>query len=271
RAEPGKQLAFARAQGEYLCFLDADNEIASTDWLQRAVDALDAHPDALGFESYYIKAPGDAPLNRFITGLLQVSSDPVVRTISRRAHLLSEDAHGVQVFALPADGAYPTGANGFIFKREWIQSLGEDSYHEASFFPELIRGGRRELIKIRDLGIHHYYCAKWGDYISKRRYTMVNYLLRKEEHPVTWEGKGPNGRMAGALLFHGSLMGPAIAGLWNAIRQRDAEWLLYPAVSLCSVIGNALGALDYYTSGSREERTAKSVELHQKASDKRAP
>ncbi len=265
RAEPGKELAFRNASGDYLCFLDTDNEIADADWLTRAVAALEAHPEALGFESYYLKKPGDARLNHFITALLQVSSDPVVRTISRPLRLREESADGTQCFELPADGAYPTGANGFIFRRELVNALGENSYHEASFFPELIRGGMRTLVKVRGLGIYHSYCGTWRDYLSKRRYTMVNYLLRKEEHPVTWEGRGTSPRMILSVLFHASLVLPLLRGVYNALRDRDADWLLYPAVSLAAVIGNALGVLDYRCSGTREQRTARSVHLHQKA------
>ncbi|MCE9613635.1 MAG: glycosyltransferase family 2 protein [Lentisphaerae bacterium] len=272
RAEPGKQLAFARATGEYLVFLDADNEIAGTDWLRRAMQALTARPEALGFESYYLKKPGDARLNHYVTALLQCSSDPIVRTLSRMPRLVEEDAQGVQVFALPADGAYPTGANGFIFRRAYLEALpAGTSFHEATFFPDLIRGGRRTLLKIRGCGIYHFYVTNWSDYLAKRRYTMVNYLLRKEEHTGTWDAGGGRLRRAATVLYHATLVGPLMEGLARAIAAGDPTWLLHPLASALSVLGNALGYLDYRRAGSSEEGIKASVRLHRHASPPPAP
>lgn len=267
RAEPGKQLAFTRATGDYIAFLDADNEIASPDWLRRAVAALDTHPEALGFESYYLKRAGDSALNHYVTALLQVSSDPLVRTLSRRPRLLREHLDGVQVFELPADGSYPTGANGFLFRRELLATLpAGQTFHEATFFPNLIRGGRRTLLKIRGCGVYHDYVSSWADYLAKRRYTMVNYLLRKEEHSSTWDSGGGKSRRLWAMAYHGTLVGPALEGILRAIATRDPEWLLHPAASLVSGIGNLLGVLDYRRAGTRGKSVDASVSLHQHAS-----
>lgn len=267
RAEPGKQLAFSRSTADYIAFIDADNEIASPDWLPRGLAALQRHPDALGFESYYLKRPGGPALNHYVTALLQVSSDPLVRTLSRMPRLVEEEEGGVQIFELPASGNYPTGANGFIFRRDLLTALpGGQTFHEATFFPDLIRRGRRTLVKIRGCGVYHDYVSTWGDYLAKRRYTMVNYLLRKEEHALTWDSSGGAWRKALAVAYHASVLGPAAEGLVRAVRERDPEWLLHPAASIVSALGNLLGYWDYRKAGSREGGVRASVNLHRHAS-----
>src|ERR1700722_16216802 len=55
--EEGKRLALRRATGEFIVFVDADNEITHADYIELAVKALAANPQALGVESYYLPSP----------------------------------------------------------------------------------------------------------------------------------------------------------------------------------------------------------------------
>ena len=55
--EEGKRLALEHAKGEYIVFVDADNEITHTDYIELAITALAKNPQALGVESYYLPLP----------------------------------------------------------------------------------------------------------------------------------------------------------------------------------------------------------------------
>lgn len=259
-AEAAKHRAFSRATGDYLAMVDADNEIAGPAWLRQATDALEKHPDALGFESYYLKHPADSHLNRYMTGLLQIS-DPLARTLSGRLTRLSSDADGVECFALPPDGSYPTGANGFLFRRDLLARLEGKPYHEATFFPSLIREGRTQLIKRRGCGVYHHYVTGWRDLYRKKQRTAIHYLLRQAEVPESWDRDTPRARLWLGVLYHGTFIGPLAEGIVCACRQRDPEWLLHPFASLTCTLGNAVGMLKVRTSASREESARRSMEL----------
>src|SRR5271169_4683538 len=71
--EEGKQLALGRATGEYIVFMDADNEITHSDYVQLAVKALSANPQALGVESYYLPSPKMSTFCVYLTYLLHIS------------------------------------------------------------------------------------------------------------------------------------------------------------------------------------------------------
>ncbi|MEO1369639.1 MAG: glycosyltransferase [Acidobacteriota bacterium] len=178
-AEAAKGKALALAQGDLVAMVDADNTIVGTDWLALAARALGAHPDALGFESYYALDASDPALNRYLTGLLQIS-DPWARAVARRPRRLRVEPGGVEVFELPRDGAYPTGANGFLFPRRHLLDLGDRPFHEATFFPQLIRAGRRRLLKHPGARVHHDYVRGWGDYFRKKQRVALHYLLRRK-------------------------------------------------------------------------------------------
>ncbi|MCH9651252.1 MAG: glycosyltransferase family 2 protein [Deltaproteobacteria bacterium] len=261
-AEAGKELAFREARGEFLALLDADNEIDSPHWLSTALRGLHRYPEALGFESYYLPHPSDSRLNHYLTALLQIS-DPYARSLAEPLEALKRDDDGVELFRLPASGGYPTGANGFVFHRRRLQEIESDiGYHEASFFPALMRAGRTHLVKAEGCGIYHHYVSGWSDYLAKRRYAMIIYMLRKQETPDTWDGRGIGWRKWRALAYHGTFLGPAIEGAARAIHHGDGNWLLHPIASAVSTVGNIAGICQYWLLGSQERRRRQAVLLH---------
>ncbi|MCX7010659.1 MAG: glycosyltransferase family 2 protein [Kiritimatiellaeota bacterium] len=239
-AEAAKRMAFDTAGGEYIALLDADNEIAGCGWLRQALVALERHPEALGFESYYIKHSRHTRLNRYLTGCLQIS-DPYARFLAGALKLQARDADGTEVFTLPANGSYPTGANGFLFHRRLLAHLpAAHGYHEAVFFPQLMRAGHRVLLKHPACGVHHHYVTTWGDYFRKRQRAMIIYMLRREETMTAWEGA------------------------WRAAMRHDPDWLLHPLAGVVSTLGNSLGVLRYKFGANRAHRIALTQALHNK-------
>lgn len=260
-AEAAKKAAFAEAKGDYIALIDTDNELAGPDWLRRALGAITRHPDALGFESYYIKHPRDSHLNRLLTAEV-LGTDPCVSSMATRSRLVARDADGVEVFELPADGSYPMGANGFIFRKDLLKSVDpKEPYHEAAFFPVLIQQGRRKLIKVQGCGVYHHYVKGLADYFRKRRRTVILHMLRKQEVSVTWDSGTLPWRKVWALAYNGTLVGPCVKGITRALIGRDIEWLLYPAAAFVSAIGSVFGLVDYWRSGSKEGAKRMSMRL----------
>jgi glycosyltransferase involved in cell wall biosynthesis len=260
-AEAAKQAAFAEAKGDYIALVDADNELAGKDWLRRAVEALGRHPDAVGFESYYVKHPRDSHLNRLLTAEV-LGTDPCVCSVATPLRLVERAADGVEVFELPADGGYPMGANGFMFSKALLKSGNpDDPYHEAAFFPVLIRQGRRKLVKARGCGVYHHYVKGLADFFRKRRRTVILHMLRKQEVSVTWDSDARPWRKLWALAYNVTFVGPCVKGVAQAIMRRDVEWLLYPAAAFISALGSAVGWVDYRRTGSLEAAKRMSMRL----------
>ena len=269
-AEAGKQLAFDEARGRYLALVDADNEIAGAGWLAAVLRGLERYPEALGFESTYLPHPEHSALNRYLTGLLQIS-DPYARSIAEPLELERRDDDGIELFRLPASGGYPTGANGFVFDRRRLDEVEwRQGYHEAAFFPQLMRAGRRTLVKASGpgLGVHHHYVASWRDYLAKRRYAMILYMLRKEETRQTWDGAGLGRRKLCALAYHLTLLPPLVEGVSRAVSERNADWLLHPVASAVSSLGNVLCIAEYHLRSGRESRRRSAIRRHRHPSSR---
>src|SRR5262249_7701570 len=74
--EEGKRLALSHATGEYVVFVDADNELTHPDYVELAVAALAKNPQALGVESNYLPSPKMSSFCAYVTHLLHIS-DPI--------------------------------------------------------------------------------------------------------------------------------------------------------------------------------------------------
>lgn len=247
--EEGKRLALRHATGEYIVFVDADNEISHPDYIQLAVQALAAHPQALGVESYYLASSRMSSFCAYITHLLHIS-DPVCWLMSTNPQLVARDGE-VERWTLPGRSlSYPLGANGFVFRRADLDSVKADAHFQDTHIPlHLMRAGKREWLRIRGRGVHHYYVQTWWGFVQKRRRATVHFLRVQEEAQTNWMKERPPIPLWAAALYCATLVGP----LWHAalglIRDRDWRWLWHVPTSFGSLLGNAWGVLTYKQRG----------------------
>jgi len=243
--EEGKRLALGQATGDYIIFVDADNEITHPDYFILAVQALAAHPQALGVESYYLPSPRMSSFCAYLTALLHIS-DPIAWLMSANPRLLACD-RDVERWILP-DGsfAYPLGANGFVFRRADLLSVkADEKFQDTHVALFLMKNGKREWLRIRGRGVHHYYIQTLWRFVQKRRRATVHFKCVQEKMPVNWMKEKPRVPLWLAAVYCVTVIGPLWHALRGMVRDRDARWLWHLLASPASVLGNAWGVLTY--------------------------
>ncbi len=243
--EEGKRLALRHATGEYIVFVDADNEITHPDYLELAVKALAANPQALGVEGYYLPSPKMSSFCAYLTHRLHIS-DPICWLMSANPQLVARDGEAER-WRLPGNScSYPLGANGFVYRRADLQAVqaGEkfQDTHVALF---LMKNGKREWLRIRGRGVHHYYVQTLWGFVQKRRRATVHFLRVQEEMPVNWMKEKPPVPLWLAAAYCVTFFGPLWHTLRGIARDRDGRWLWHLLASPASVLGNAWGVLTY--------------------------
>ena len=245
--EEGKRLALRHATGELIVFVDADNEITHADYIALAVKALAANPQALGVESYYLPSPKMSSFCAYITHLLHIS-DPIAWLMSANPQLVARDGEVERWTLPPGTFSYPLGANGFVYRRADLQSVraGEkfQDTHVALF---LMKNGKREWLRIRGRGVHHYYVQTLWGFVRKRRRATVHFLRVREEMPANWMKEKPPVPLWLAGVYCVTFIGPIYHTVAGLLRDRDARWLWHLPASLGSVLGNAWGVWTYNT------------------------
>jgi glycosyltransferase involved in cell wall biosynthesis len=247
--EEGKRLALRHATGEFIVFVDADNEITHADYIELAVKALAANPQALGVESYYPPSSKMSSFCAYLTHLLHIS-DPICWLMSTKPKLIASDGE-VERWILPGDSlSYPLGANGFVFRRTDLESVKADEHFQDTHVAlHLMRAGKREWLRIRGRGVHHYYVQTLWGFIQKRRRATVHFLRVQEEAKTNWMKEKPPMPLWLAALYCVTFIGPLWHTLRGLIRDRDLRWLWHLPACIGSVLGNAWGVLTYKRRG----------------------
>jgi len=254
--EEGKRLALQHANGEFIVFVDADNEITHADYVELAIKALLANPQALGVESYYLPSPKMSSFCAYLTHLLHIS-DPICWLMSANPQLIARDGE-TERWVLPGGSySYPLGANGFVFRRADLESVRADEHFQDTHAAlHLMRAGEREWLRIRGRGVHHYYVQTLWGFVQKRRRATVHFLRVQEEAKTNWMKESPPVPLWLATVYCLTFIGPFWHALRGMIRDRDARWLWHLPACPFSVLGNAWGVWTYKRRGKEKNLVA---------------
>lgn len=256
--DSGKCVAFAGSTGEFVVFVDADNEIVHPDFLRRSIAALQQHPHALGLESYYFGSPKMTSFCVYLSELLHIS-DPVAWMMSINPVLLERASDGVERWTFPEGSlAFPMGANGFVFRRDDLAHLtADDLFEDCTIVLELAQKGRREWLRIAGQGVHHYVVGGFLDFVRKRRRQTFHFLAQRRESKPSWTGFNPTVPGWAACLYCATGVGPLYHTLRGLARTRNPAWLWHVPTSFASVAGITWGVATYLLKGRDSHAEAK--------------
>ena len=243
--EEGKRLALSHATGEYIIFVDADNELTHPDYVESAVNALAKNPDALGVESYYLPSPKMSSFCAYVTHLLHIS-DPICWLLSSNPVLIGTEG-AIERWTLPGHSySYPLGANGFVFRKADLDAVrAGEHFQDTHIALHLMQAGKREWLRIRGRGVHHYYVQTLWGFIQKRRRATVHFLNVRSEVDTSWMKEKPPIPGWLACLYCVTFIGPIYHTLRGLLRDLDLRWLWHLPASLGSVIGLGWGVLTH--------------------------
>ncbi|MBI1839394.1 MAG: glycosyltransferase [Verrucomicrobia bacterium] len=255
--DSGKCVAFAGSSGEFVIFVDADNEIVHPDFTRRAVVALQQNPQALGLESYYFGSPRMGSFCVYLSALLHIS-DPVAWMMSVNPVRIAE-SDGVERWTFPNGRlAFPMGANGFVFRRSDLAHLtADDLFEDCTVVLELAQKGKAEWLRIQGQGVHHYVVGGLGDFVRKRRRQTFHFLAHRREKRVSWTQFGATVPGWLACVYCASVVGPLYHTLRGLLRTRRAGWLWHPIACGLSVVGISWGVLTYVFLGRDQSAESK--------------
>lgn len=246
-AESGKKVAMAHAGGDFIVFVDADNEITSSDFVRLAVTGLEKYPKALGVESYYPASAKMSSFCKYLTETIHIG-DPISWVMSVRPVLIGQDSEIERWTFPPGSFAYPLGANGFVFRKSDLNSLqAEAAFEDTNIALRLALDGKREWLRAAKRGVHHYLVRGIRDFIRKRRRQTYHFLsLRKQAHGLSWTSMKPTVPPLVACLYCISVIGPLFHTVIGIARTRDWRWGWHLIACPASFLGLFLGTVTYY-------------------------
>jgi glycosyltransferase involved in cell wall biosynthesis len=254
--DSGKSVALAAATGEFVVFVDADNELSHPDFLNLSIAALRRYPEALGLESYYLASPKMTSFCIYLSQLLHIS-DPIAWLMSVKPVRVAVDG-AIERWTFPKDSfAWPMGSNGFVFRRSDLSGLSlNDQFEDCAVVVRIAQAGRREWLRVTNRGVHHYVANGLADFVRKRRRQTFHFLSLRGQGATSWTQMNPAVPAWLACLYCVSFLGPVYHALLGLLRTGNPAWLWHPAASLASVVGLTWGVLTHAWSGTNQETEA---------------
>ena len=93
----------------------------------------------------------------------------------------------------------------------------------------LMKNGKREWLRMRGRGVHHYYVQTLWGFVQKRRRATVHFLRVQEEMPVNWMKEKPPVPLWLAAVYCVTFFGPLWHTLRGLFRDGDCALALAPA------------------------------------------
>lgn len=228
-AEYGKYLAFKETNGEYIVFIDADNIIGSTDWLEKILIPFSDNESLLGVESNYLISKDFSSLNTYLALLVIV--DPLARMLSSRPRITKSHHYITKEYR---KGSSPiSGANGFVWRKsvlgEYLAAHPTDTLEESNILNTIAKDRVVRIGNVPNTGIFHFYTDNVKDYILKRR-KIANKFLDRQKRRTTWVDTRNASIKLFAVIYLASIIGPTLEASYNSIRTRRIEWFWHPLI-----------------------------------------
>jgi len=230
--EEGKRLALGHATGDYIVFVDADNEISHPDYIELAHQVAGRQPAGVGCGGVLSAVQQDEFVLRVsFPSIAHQRSDCLVDEPESSARGRNGE---VERWTLKGESlAYPLGANGFAFRRADLTSVKAGEHFQDTHAALHLdargktgmashpRTGRPPLLRADTLG-----------FCKKRRRATVHFLQVQEEMPVNWMKEKPPVPIWLAALVLRYVCRTDLSHVIGVARDKDARWLWHvPPVS----------------------------------------
>jgi glycosyltransferase involved in cell wall biosynthesis len=254
--ERGKSIGLEGAHGDLILFLDGDNYLPETDWLQNMVRPFSECENLAGAQSaHYHYQKNDSGLNRYMA--LSGTNDPLAFYLRRRDKLeytetswtlsgcVINEGFNYSTVKFSATDLPTVGANGFLVRRDLL--LVTDHYpfyfHIDSIFDLIHMGYDNYAMVYTDIGHNH--ASNFQAFVKKLiRNAQLYFNIYKPLRRYKWYVSRK--RSPYALLAMSSLIVLLFDAANGYKKTKDKAWFYHPITCLCVLVGYG-GVLAQFT------------------------
>ena len=255
--EARKGLGLIMAQNEYALYIDSDNILPNSQWLNQMVRPFYEHPEVIATQTWrYGLKPGFGIMNRYCA--LIGANDPVpfylgkCEKIShfndewRRTPIL-KDCGDYFLVNFTLDNLPTVGANGFVIKKGLLldSNCTPDQFFHIDVISDLVKAGHNPFAMVRN-EIYHDTSSKLSNLAVRRVKYFMEHSPSKSARRYFVFDIHQKKDVLGMLRFviHSATVFPALFFAWQGYRRKkDAAWFLHPYVCLSFLVAYAFSSI----------------------------
>ena len=236
----GKDQGIWKSKGKYVVIAESDIELMDTDWIKKMIKPLEEDEEIFASVPRLYVNPNDSPTNRYLS---YVGVDPfaVYRSLEGQLELndelVMEKKDGYSILELNKTKPFCMGSNGFMFRRELIDKVG-DYAQDVEFIARLAKKGYVKFAVINDARIWHKNVKSFKDFAKKRIKWTRNYakIYINEKKDFNWI---TNKREFILYALANLIILPNIPiSILKATKYEDSAWLMHPFMMFFSTFLN---------------------------------
>ncbi|MFH0935744.1 MAG: glycosyltransferase [Candidatus Omnitrophota bacterium] len=243
-ADFGAKISAREANGDLFVIFAADNELADKDYLKTVAALFMKNPGLSALWGRMVASDDDAPLNKYYA---LIQNDPLSFFVnSNLRHYLKgakrEDTGigGAYIFAVSADMPLIWGANGLVYRTEYVREiiLQGGFIADNDVFQTMIESGHNIVAYLPQLRVYHRHVKRISDWVKKwQRNYIEHFLTKREERNLRWAfDKHFGAKLAFWLIYSGLPVFSIAHSIYLALRQRSVYWLYHPLMSFIQMI-----------------------------------
>ena len=238
----GKSQGFDKSLGDFVLFIDQDNELQERDYLTKAVEIFKKEKDIFGIGYRLLLKKEDNLTNRYLS---LVGTDPFFgyRSLDFLIHtkrLNIQKKRDYSIVTIKKERPIITGGNCFFYRRNILKQIGGYSTDVETIKKLLDKGDAFFAIPKRYT--HHQAIKGFFNFIAKKHYWAKNYRGGKTDHDYLETNSEKIGMIKNSILIS-TLIYPFTLSLKLAIKERKFEWLMHAPMSLFTELIYILGML----------------------------
>lgn len=249
-AEYNKGIGLKHTKNEIVLFLDHDNIMPHSNWLNNIVEPFMKDKEIIGVEPLrFHYDPKMTPLDRYFA--LFGGSDPVVYYLGKTSHLSYAQAK-YNLFGKSKDmGSYykitfskknipALGGNGAALKKSLLLKYAKSdpqNFIHTDVVADLIRDGHNKYAIIKDT-IIHLTNNKVLPFLARRKYFIEKYQLEEafRRRYYIYDPKKDKLKLLRYIILSVTLVIPLKDSIKGFIKVRDFAWFLHPFMCIAFVI-----------------------------------
>lgn len=235
-AEISKMTGFRQASGEFMIYVDADQEFVSSSWLKKMVKPLLENPEVIGSFTRNYSKKTDPPLERYMAmdplqrdSIYQFFSPSIEKTIVKKSNGYFICKYSLK--QIPVSGCC-------LYRRKEILSIVSDykMFLELDFLVLFIKNGWDTFAYVPDAGYYHHHASNIPELMKKRKYNVVKvYLNHVQNKLYTWFDLSKKKDVFKIILWviYANLFVPSVVvGIFKSVKHKDWAGMYEPLVNL---------------------------------------
>ncbi len=234
--EISKMIGFKAANGEYVMYLDADNELVGNNWFNKMLKPLEENKDIIGVFTWEGAMKTDSALERFL------SFDPLQRDSLYQFfspsidEVVSQKKTDYWILKYEINKIPPAGR--CLYRRAKIMPIIEsfEMFLELDFLVLLVKNGFTNFGYSVNSGLYHHHASNVGELLRKRKYNLTKvYYIHAHNKLYQWfnlHNPIDVTKLFLWVVWSNLIIPSVIVGVYKSIKYNDVAGMYEPIINL---------------------------------------